>query len=508
MTLSLITPTPALASELTWSVVSTPLDGTGFLLVPGSDIKALAAGSGGTVFAAASGPQPGLYRLSDGSSWALAAPSNEPIVAVAADGINICYATAFQVFRSSDGGHTFSAFGGPDNAGSGHVSISALAISASVMLAGTRDDDSGQFGGVYLLDAARPFSGWQDTNLGARDVYAVAFSPGFSDDHQLVAVAGDEVNLYITTNYGAGWGANVLEARLSGPASCLSASIAFADDYSASLATGACVQYVAVDSGAVSGGAYAVRSLPAPAAPLVSRLSLPQGLDVSGLVVSGPSAGARILAGDADSAQVYLSRDGGANFGPSLKPPSGGSRTILAGSDGDIYAGTSGDDSAVSVSPDGGSSWSQVGLIDSTASSLVDMAVSPAYDSDGAIFLITWGDGFGLWRRQASGGWQRLMCSQSVGVEALGHIALAPGYGTGSRTVCVAGTNAGQPSLWTSTDGGQSFARRDVPLAVDSLAVAADGSALMACFDGSSGVLLRSNGGGPGLLNSRIGAEP
>ena len=117
-------------------------------------------------------------------------------------------------------------------------------------------------------------------------------------------------------------------------------------------------------------------------------------VDVTSLAVTGTAANAYLMAGVDTSAQVYFSTDGGANWTISTKPPTGQTETyVLMASDftssGRAYAATTGTESAVSYTVDGGATWNQVSLIDTTMTTLVDLAPSPDYETDNTLFLLT-----------------------------------------------------------------------------------------------------------------------
>ncbi|MFC1874047.1 hypothetical protein ACFLYX_01960 [Chloroflexota bacterium] len=91
----------------------------------------------------------------------------------------------------------------PGGAGSNNIEITGIDITRrdgkSILAVGTRDTDSAQYGGAYVLDENKSSVSWIDTDIGNYDVYTVAFSPNFSADLQLVALATDETDTLITT---------------------------------------------------------------------------------------------------------------------------------------------------------------------------------------------------------------------------------------------------------------------------------------------------------------------
>ena len=126
-----------------------------------------------------------------------------------------------------------------------------------------------------------------------------------------------------------------------------------------------------------------------------------KNIDVTSLAVSGSAGSPELLAGAASSAQTYFSADGGRNWNRSNKEPTGGSKThvlMAPHSDGKAYAATSGIESAFSISQDKGSTWNQIGLIDTMMSTIIDLAPSPAYSQDNTLFMLTFGGKHSLWR--------------------------------------------------------------------------------------------------------------
>ena len=400
----------------------------------------------GSLYVYVSGFSHSLYKSTDGGhSWSETGDVTGAIVDIAADkedGNTIYYATSANVYRSTDGGQSFTPLAAaPGGAGSDNIEITAIGVArlgdSSIVAVGTRDADAGDYGGVYVLDEGRLFPDWQDTSLSGFDVYAVAFSPHFAADRQMVAVITDETDSFATTNLGsAGWGVAIGDARLNrdnsgaSVAVAVSAAIAFPDDYSSEPASGSYVQFVAIDSGGGSGDIYMVFGVRTPAASVAIDLNIganygQDNIDVTSLEVSGIAADAHLLAGAAASGQVYRSLDSGANWVTSSKGLSGGSRTYVLMAPGFIgsgqaYAATSGGGSAFSATSDGGASWNQLSLIDTAISSIVDLAVSPRYDQDSSLFLLTWGSEFSLWRSTDGGeSWLRVFSSSPADVDSL-----------------------------------------------------------------------------------------
>ena len=309
-----------------------------------------------------------------------------------------------------------------------------------------------------MLNGGTPFPQWLDADIGSYDVYAVAFSPGFAYDQQIVAVVTDGTDSFVTTRMGnTGWGQTVGDARLdkdnSGASLAvnISADIAFTDDYSSGLDAGSYIQFVAVNTDGNNGDVYIVYGRGAPDSSLAVDLNIGSGyglnnIDTTSLAVCGNAASAILLAGAADDGQVYHSYDGGHSWARSLKEPTGQSETFVLMApqflgQGRAYVATSGAGSALSITRDGGVTWNQIGLVDTRIDSIVDIALSPDYSQDNTLFMLTWGGDFSLWRGLTdSARWERVFCSTLDGVNSIDMIELSPQYSSGSRVVFLAGS--------------------------------------------------------------------
>lgn len=516
-------PTIANPGDASWTEVSIPGEGEAgrWVLAPGSDVRGLAVASDSALYAFCQGLDYTLYKSTDGGySWSDAGGVTDDIVAVApvpgSAGV-IYYATREGVAKSTDSGARFSPLAAvPGGAGSDNREITAIDVSGSLVAVATRDRDAGEYGGVYIWDETRPYSGWIDTGIGGYDVYAVAFSPNFATDQQLVAVITDETGTFVATSIGgAGWGQTVGNAALTSAGAPVAvndrAAIAFPDDYSSGSGY---VQFVAISTGGETGDVYAVGGVPAPAPSLAIDLDIGagyglSGVDVSGLAVSGSGTSASLLAGAAGRSDVYRSTDGGESWLECTKPPTGESRTcpVFDGS-GTAYAATSGGGSAVSVSRDGGRTWNQTGLIDTDIRDITCLAPSPRFNEDNTLFMLTWGSGHSLWRTRNSGEkWERVYAA-AAGSE-IDRIELPPGYGSGSQVVYMAGSSDGEPSVWQSTDNGESFIRRSAPSPVDTWAVASEQALLIGGYDGSNSRMYRSTDSGSSYSAGAVaGGQP
>ncbi len=309
--------------EARWSAVNIPAEGKsgGWTLAKGSDIKQIARASNNTLYAHVQGLSYSLYKsVDDGYTWTETGKVKDNMVAlIAVPGSPdlLYYATESAVYRSTDGAASFVPVGiSPGGAGSQNIQITALAVSGgpgnSILLVGTKDTDPAQYGGVYVFKESEPFTGWTDTGIGAYDVYAVAFSPGFMADCQVLAVVNDEAGTLVRTMSVDGWGKMVGDAAI--PVATLeSADIALPEDFDSDINTGRNVFFVAVNTGSDDGDVFRVRGFSFPADSLALDLNIGSrddlsGIDITSLEAAGPAVSARLLAGAAGSRYILEHR--------------------------------------------------------------------------------------------------------------------------------------------------------------------------------------------------------
>jgi hypothetical protein len=512
----LVIPANATSDTLEWLGVNIPTEGRSgdWVLADGSDVRHLTMAADGTlyVYATPSGTGYTLFKSTDdGYSWSYTGDVQEAIVDIATtpdDASIVYYATASDVYKSTDAGNSFTPLpANPGGAGSNNVEITSIAVapegSDDLIAVGTRDTDGTEYGGVYVPD--EPFTGWTDTNIGSCDVYAVAFAYGSPHDQELVAVATNEADTLITAKIGSdSWGATIGDAIIAG-LTLVSATIVFPADYD--IDDAGCVLFTAIDTGSNDGDVYKVSRTLVPDSSVAADLDIgfAYGLtdvDVTGLAVSGDTATADLLAGVASSAQVYVSTDSGVNWTRSTKEPTGTSKTdvVMAHdfiSSGKAYAATAGAESAFSCTIDSGITWNQVGLIDTGISSIVDLAVSPGHNRDDTMFMITYDGEHSLWRSLNDGTtWERVFNGILTGVDSFELVELSPKYGSDSQVVFLAGVSGGNPAVWQSNDNGQIFTPMVAPLAVDVWTVVDDNTLFIGGYDAVNGVVYYTEDGG------------
>ena len=514
-----VSPQPLNAGELSWSRVAIPSNGVGgkWVLAQGSDLDHLTLASDGTLycFANPAATQFRLFRSTDsGKSWSYCGRVEESIVDIAISPDNpsiVCYASTSQVFKSADAGNTFRALPpNPGGSGSANVEITSLDVAfadnSTYVTVGTRNNEPGQFGGVYWLNDNQT-SVWQECELESADVFQVTFSPNFALDYQLNVVATDERDTVISSGViGDNWGLHAGEARLPG-LTPVSAGLAFPSDYRASVVSDNYTQFVWLNRGDGQGGVYCLRGKQFPASSTLTKLKTG---DMSGLSVKGNWAEAKMMAGSADSPITFFSDNGGSTWSSCLKSPSGDavSEVMLAPdfiSSEMAFAVTIGAESAFSISLDKGTTWDQKSLIDSRISTILDMAVSPNFEQDGEQFLLTADIQNSLWHSTDGGiGWQRIFSTSSALSERVNLILLSPGYSL-NNTILMAGTSAGKPVFWRSQDNGQHFTRFDStdpgsgnPVNIDCWAFSPDDVLFVGSLDETNGLIYQT---APGSLS-------
>ena len=146
------------------------------------------------------------------------------------------------------------------------------------------------------------------------------------------------------------------------------------------------------------------------------------GKDFCSLEVSGNLLMAGTFDMSAPNAEVWVSQNNGVTWNEASKNPTGsfnypcnvlistaGSTTGLA------FAATGGSQSAISVSEDNGDTWNQIAFIDTTISSIDDLAFDPTGTSAAMITYDSTDSTFSLWKTAdvnvAAPQWQRTLCT-------------------------------------------------------------------------------------------------
>lgn len=521
-------PDPAVAApdELQWSPVNIPVEGKNgkWQLAAGADVEHLAMARDGTLYACANftGTNYTLFKSIDsGESWSYIGNITGGIIAIATapdDANAVYYATNITVYKSSDGGTAFTPLPpNPGGAGSNNIIITSLSITSldgrRIIAVGTRDRDGAQFGGVYTVNESDLSTGWVNTGIGNYDVLAVAFSPNYATDRQLIAVATDEVDTLVAIRSGTtGWGTVSGNATISGVVP-VKATVALSGDYNT-------IFFLGIETGNNSGDVYRIERRLAPASSNSTDLNIAAadnltGIDIAGVAVSGNTGSYYLLAGTATGTRVYVSANNGQSWSRSVKEPTGQSKTRLLmasnfAASRRAYAVTSGTSSAFSCTVDGGLTWNQLSLIDTTIAAIVDVVVSPKYGQDNTLFLLTWGGEHSVWRSQNGGvRWERVFTGTLAGASSITHLELSPQYGTNASAVFLAGGAGGQWAIWKSADNAQTFTRRSASFPIDILTVVNNDSLFLGSYNGTSGLVYGTTNGGVSYSTpSVVGNQP
>jgi hypothetical protein len=508
---------PAKANDLMWSRVNTPSNGQAgrWVLAAGSDIDHLTQTPDGTLYCTAnpSATEYRLFKSSDGGySWSYSGKVKDDIVDIAVLPDNssvVYYATSNQIFESFDSAYTFTQVSpNPFINGNGQE-ITSLDVSSDntsrCIVVSTRNVLSEEYGGVYFLKQGQ-VSQWTNLGIGNRDVYCAAFSPNYVSDGQIITVSCDENDTLISTNlFNSGWNQTIGDAGLDN-ITIESACISFPEDYDSDPDQGNYLQYVALDSGQGKGGVFELRGRAAPAFSTLTCLNkgalAEENQDISSLAVSGNSSDLYLLAGAADKSEVYLSADSGNSWTISHKAPSGGSNTqVLIAADFELkdlaYAASAGSESAFSISRDKGETWDQTGLIDTAVNRILDLAVSPEYEVDDTLLLLTADILNSLWLSSNRGTtWERVLAPNSS--DRINLILLSPRFGS-NRKVFLAGISDLVPTIWKSENSGRNFLKMPAvdngkPLNIDAWAITPDDTLLLGSYDNNTGLIYTFDG--------------
>jgi photosystem II stability/assembly factor-like uncharacterized protein len=478
-----------------WSEVATPAEGRagGWGLAPGSNLSNLSLAAE-VIYANKLDGESRLMRSEDGGlSWAETDYEGEAVVDIVcpSDTETIYLTDGSRVYKSRDGEIFESLSEGtlPDFDANERIACLDIGHDGThpIVFIGTVDSDTDQYGGVYYLAEGDFGAGWRDMMAEGYDIYAIAAAPQFDHSLRLVALASDENHSYIINNESTigGWSerTELLEDNATSFALSSASRIVFPSDFDILYEL-----FVGVSSGG-KGGVYRVNEGGArdlgPEAEIVS-------LDIA--------AGRELVAGGSNG-QLWYSPDAGESWQPSQKAPTGDGAVYVAVS-ADFsesrvaYAVTSGIESAFSVSRDGCLTWNQTSLIDTKISDIIDLALSPVSQDD-TLFMLTHQDGgeHSLWRRRGRV-WERVYCTSLPDVDTLKRVALCPCYDDDNQVVLLAGAGNGSPSIWKSSDDGQSFTRRGTPLPVDAWAVVDDSSWFIGGYDGANGRLYHATNSG------------
>ena len=481
-----------------WEKFPTPRQGSlnDYLLVPtSSGVSNWAAGPGplekgldGALYAYWDvGAATNLYKSTDmGRSWSRCSGStssdvlyHKAIVAIAPapDDPDLVYVTdGTGVFKSSNGGSSFTEVAPPTLSSE---TITCLSIASDGdnhwIIIGTALD-SGYGGKVWVKQD--PYLGpWQDQAMTSGfNVRAIAASPNFEEETnpQIVAVTDNATNTYVRYQWGGGAWTKKAELKCDPRSAQVSfgnvttADIGFPEDYDS---TGSNTHlFVAIDGAGsdaddAGGDIYEVYYTTA----YDVDISGSDGgeVDVTSIALGGGSGDEKLIAGAANSRNVYYSTDSASTWTASKKDASGPATTnVYVEVADDFYEsgicwaavnGSSvGDQSALSQSDDFGKSWYQISLIDTEIASMGDFSFSRNFAEDSTMFMITnstTGGVDSLWKWDGSY-WERTYDEYTFGLNGIDLVMVSPEFETDSAVFIADRTGN---KIYRATDGGRWF---------------------------------------------------
>jgi len=426
-TTMLLFPMPASAGTLSWGSESIPST-SGYVLNAGNVVD-LAVSTDGDVIYAAAGTEY-IYRSSDGGeSWSIVhvvdgtdscdvtdiavAPDDENYIAAAGDNTS-----ERVVFISDDGGANWDALGD-----TGLTAIHDLALSAAK--SGNHYASVAGDATVWYYKIGTVGAVWTNAGLldgfaaGQEKAGAVAFSPNFASDEVMVAVTANftsAIEFQIFSFDQAKWNSNagfteypveIVGATADAVVDALdSASISLSPDYLGS-DDSMRLSFVGITTGgtATADDADGIFRLDEDSVDALKEDKNIHSVDFDGT---------NLVAGRYDSTIVYrcadpLGSSPSVSGSASLKSPGGTGLGVVAFAGANVVAGTSGDESAFAISENDGKTFNDISLIDTSLDTLSDVAVS----SDGVnLYLVSANEtgtstDLSLWRYASR--WERVL---------------------------------------------------------------------------------------------------
>ncbi len=346
---------------------------------------------------------------------------------------------------------------------------------------------------VFVLKDKR-FENWRDQELN-EVAFEVAFAPDF-DDELIWAVTeyyddadDNQWEFLVTSTVSPGqWGQAIGEVEIdlaATPWADIEVDIDFPDDYESDPDSGNTNLWLAVSS-PDTGDIFLIEGVDADdgdsnAISMFVYIGDEDPTNFISIAVSGDYGDEIILAGEQETATVWISDDGGYGWGTVDKSPTGEEGTyvvmeadvvwggeVFDTDDGMAFASTSGDESAVSRANDGGQVWNQTGLIDTEIDKVVDLGFHPDFPDEAVFLMITEDDGnrtTSLWLTENGDedepDYIRVLC---------GYLTDEPGNFNGdfelvefsqdADAIYIFGSDGDDNSIWKSTDDGQTFGKR------------------------------------------------
>jgi len=318
--------------------------------------------------------------------------------------------------------------------------------------------------GIAQLDPA--LGSWTNI-LAATDVYAVAFSPNYSDDGGLIlAVTNNAANTFLRTKLGAdAWDvdiaiATLLSANTTAIPAITGASLAFPNDYDW---VNPNQVYVGITDAAALADVYRVNGAIFGVLPSVKDLGV--DLDVTSVAVDGSSTDATIVAAtnNAGAGGITASTDADTVNAPTWTPvkkgPTGAAPFMMTlDGSGNLYVGTAGADTGFFKSTD-------MNAFNGISRMEVANVAGAAFVGGGPDRLVNGT----MWFSKASGAWVMMLNNGAKGLQG------TPAGAAGSKVLYAAQVTTPK-QLVKTVDGGQTFAPIPAPgaKAVTALVVIGD----------------------------------
>ena len=208
-----------------------------------------------------------------------------------------------------------------------------------------------------------------------------------------------------------------------------------------------------------------------PNSPTVTALFASASTGVHGMVVVGESASATIVAGLTNGSVTHgIGVASLTAYTPPAAPTATNACVALGGiytSGYDVYAGTSGANGGFARSVDSGATFALTAFICDDITTVTDLAVSPNYNDDSTMYVVTEGHSGKriLWRTTDGGAtWSAVLTEGQVitptsgstkTVPSFDKVAISPEFASDTTVfICESGDN---PSIWKSTDNGFHF---------------------------------------------------
>ncbi len=525
-----------------WTVMPTPSTEGNVIATPSEVTDFVITSNGRTMYAIDQAYRRFLQSTDGGFTWHdltqnlskagaamppthLAVAPDDPMVVAVVD-------KGTRVYLTTDGGVSFTKTGNlpyvpPDI-------IQGIAISSAyrpnvrdIVVAAAVLKDGKSHGMVLRLTLAGSSFKWQDLtgpefqNWVDADITSVAFSPNYSDDWTILAVASTtevssiyalmlEAEPFIWNDATIFPGYPLAISGSPGEGAMVSSRLALPSDYN-SRQSSQCQFYAAWNS---QGGNPDVYRIDKDAA---TRLKVNGGQDapIASLAYYGTVASGKLLAGevggDVDTAlaRVHFTQDPQAaqvTWQTPAKPPTGasGNARVSWSPDGKTaycgtasYPGKAYDESAFSRSLDDSTTWNQLSLIDTDLNTITStfQDITSATNASTTYLVSTSTKGFdSVWRTTTEDNkWQRVNCFATQTDTAI--LRVSPTDPSG-KLFYLTETNkavSGAVSIYSSADYGQTWEKFTVPTPIIDLALDSQGNLFAV---NSSGLVFSSADGG------------